>query len=255
MKDKLKLLIAVLVIAAMTIPVVGCKATEETFAGEITDALQDKIIVKSDSDILEFTTSDSTSYQLGDHQELTIGDTVNVEYHKDGSALMADSVIVENQVEKPLTLEGEITDLNATDVTVSSKSLTATFTYDQNTEINGDMTEGDEVLVTYEGDLSESPHATKIDIQKEEKDEASYEAHGIIGDVTDSSILLSVDSATAYRFTRNSGTQIVSSDNKIEIGDRAEITFTGDVNENPVATKVVVHHQAKKNQNVINGTI
>ena len=241
---------------AMMIPFFGCSSTDEgTFDGEVISVTQDQLVVKGDAEEKTFSTSEETAFDLGEESELTMGDMVSVAYHSDGDSLVADSVAITKAVEPQLTMDGEVTDLNDTELTVSSDSLTVVFDYDADTTIEGDLNEGDEVSVIYQGDLNEEPYAVSVKVLKEQADDPHYEAHGIVSDVSDTSVLLSIDSSDSERFVINSETEIDSSDQKIEIGDRAEITFTGDINDNPVATKIIVHHQAKPDQNAINGTL
>ena len=256
MKKSILFILTATVLSLTMVVLFGCGKSEGEFEGKLINANSETVVVKADGDIEIFSTTEETVYELGDETELTAGDTVIVAYHEKGKQKLADTVTLVEAVDHTLTMEGELTDLNPTDFVLSSDSLTVTFDYDARTEIVGEkLNEGDEVKVTYKGDLSEEPYAIKVEILQEQVDDPHYEAHGIIADVADATVLLSIDSSEAHRFIYNPETEIVSDDKKMEIGDRAEITFTGDINDKPVATKIVVHHQAKKNKNVINGTL
>lgn len=255
MKLLTKLLVLSAFVLAMMIPLAGCSSDSGTIEGTLVGATNETIVVDTGSGVEEFTTIEETVYNLGDETEITAGDKLSVDYHKDGDSMVADTVTVLEAVKHELTMEGELSDLEDDTFVVSSDGLSAVFTYDSETQVTGELNEGDEVKVTYEGDLSEDPHAIAVEVLKEEEDDPHYEAHGNVADVSDTSVLLSIDSADAYRFVINGDTEINSPDNKIEVGDRAEITFTGDIDQDPVATKIIVHHQAKKDQSVINGTL
>lgn len=255
MKKRISTILAGVFLCGMMALFFGCGSTTGSFEGELISAGQNTLVVKGESDTEIFTTTNKTEYDLGDEDEITAGDTILVDYEEKGDDKIASSVTIIEAVDHSLTMEGELSDLNDTDFVVSTDSITAKFEYDAETEVKGKLNEGDEVKVTYEGNLSEEPYAEKVEVIHEQEDDPHYEAHGIIADVSDTTVLLSIDSSDSHRFLINDRTQIDSSDNKIEIGDRAEITFTGDINHDPVATKIIVHHQAKKDQYVINGTI
>ena len=256
MSRKLKLLVMSLAAFALVVLFAGCGGSDSgEFTGELTDAANQTLVVQGDDETMEFATTDETTYDYTNDDDLTVGDILTVAYHKDGDAYIADAVTVDEHKTQELTFDGEVSDLNDETVTVSSESLTVTFTFDENTEVASDLNEGDMVIVTYEGNLNENPYAVKIDITEHHEDGPDYEAHGIVAEVSDTDVLLNVDSSTAHRFIRNSATVLESSDNMIDVGDRAEITFTGDIDDNPVATKIVVHHQAEENENVINGEL
>lgn len=158
MKHKGKLLLLSVFLIAMLIPLFGCgSSSEETFDGALISVTDDTLIVGGDSEKKLFSTTDETAFDLGQETELTEGDQVSVAYHSEGENLIADSVAVTQAVQKNLTMNGELSDLNDTDFTVSSDSMTVTFDYDADTKIEGDLNEGDEVSVIYMGDLNEEP--------------------------------------------------------------------------------------------------
>ena len=255
MKGKMKLILTGVFLIVMMITLFGCSNEEGTFDGKLISAERDTLVLKGDTGIEAFTTTNKTEYDLAGQKEITKGDSLQIEYHKKGDQKLADRVTITEAVDHSLTMEGELSDLNERDFVLSSDSLTVKFTYDTKTKIKGKLNEGDEIKVTYHGSISEEPYAESIEVLKEQEDDPHYEAHGIIADVSDTTVLLSIDSAEAHRFIINDDTEVVSPDNKVEIGDRAEITFTGDIDHDPVATKLIVHHEAKEDQNVVNGTI
>ena len=256
MSKKLKMLVMSLAAFALVGLFAACGGSDSgDFTGELTDAANQTLVVQGEDETMEFATTDETTYDYSNDDDLTVGDILTVSYHKDGDAYIADAVKVDEHKTQELTLDGTVSDLNDETITVSTDSLTVTFARDENTEVDSDLNEGDTVIVTYEGNLNENPYALKIEVTEHKADAPSYEAHGIISEVSDTDVLLNVDSSTAHRFLRNSATELVSSDNMVDVGDRAEITFTGDIDDNPVATKIVVHHQAEKNENVIHGEL
>ena len=256
MKKTVKLITMGAIFIMMMAMMIGCSTGSGTAEGKLINANDETLVVRVDGEVEIFNTTNETKYDLAGEEEITAGDTLRIEYHEEGKEKLADSVTIIKAVNHTLKMTGELSDLNETNFTVTSDSLTVKFNYDAKTEVTGGkLNEGDEVRVTYKGDLSEEPHAISVDILQEQADDPHYEAHGIIADMSETTILLSIDSADAHRFIYNSETEIVSDDNKMEIGDRAEVTFVGDIDKKAVATKIVVHHQAKKNQRVINGTL
>ena len=67
---------------------------------------------------------------------------------------------------------GQVMELEDNFLTVRSESLTAGFEYDEETKLNGNLSKGDTVTITYDGDLSQSPHAISIVVAQEGQEKA-----------------------------------------------------------------------------------
>jgi hypothetical protein len=123
--------------------------------GTLKEAAQDSITISGDDGLQQFKTTDETEYDLGGMDALNLDDVVDVEYHSSGDNKTADKVILREHVQKDLTFSGQVADVTDKSVTVTGKSLTVSFTINDETEINGELSKGDEVDLVYMGDLNE----------------------------------------------------------------------------------------------------
>ncbi len=259
MKKSLSIIIAVMMLITMIGAVIGCgpdKAeADEIFTGVLVDAQGNTIVVRGDTETMLFETTDTTVYELNDQAELCVGDIVEASYHKGEDAFIADTVRLVQHEEEALVFGGEVTELEKVYLTVQSESLTAVFLYDETTKIVGDLSKGDTVTVTYEGNISENPKAVSIVVVKEKQEIEQKSIHGTVSEVGATSVVISIDSAHAARFHINSDTTYSGDDTKMQIGDEVTLIYTGSVGSDPVAVSVKIKRQQQKKYYVLDGII
>ena len=202
-----------------------------------------------------FHTSDETEYDFADESSLTVGDELKVGYYKDNGMFYAKSVMIVEHEEEKLVFGGEVTELGEKFVTVQSESMTVVFNRDDDTKINGDLTEGDSVTVTYDGNLSENPYALGIVVIQENKEKEKKTIRGTVSEVSEKSLVISVDSAHAARFIINKETKIDGDDKKVKVGDKVKLEYTGDVMKNPVAVSIKIQRDKNKKYFIMDGVV
>ena len=259
MKKETKILITLLMAMMMALCMTACQqaaAEEETsFSGELIDARASQLVVRGESATMQFTASPETEYSYSGERELYVGDEIKVEYHEENGRFMADKIHVTEHQEKLLVFGGEVTDLTDAKVTVRTESLSVRFDYDAETLVEGNLSKGDIVAITYRGDLSEKPYAVSIVVTENLREEALTTINGTVAEMGDWNLLVSVDSADAYRFEITGDTIIRGSNSKIKVGDRVSIVYTGNINENPLARSITVTREKDRRYFVIDGSI
>ena len=269
MKDRLKKMFAVLLVPVMIFAFCGCggsdkaeeassssdQAAASSFAGELIDAQNDRLVVRGDDETMLFATSNETEYELGEESELCLGDKIEVDYHKTEEEYVADAVELKSHEEESLVFGGEVTELQKNYVTVQSESLTVVFGYGDKTKIEGDLTIGDSVTVTYEGNLSENPKAVSVVVIRENQKKTEKSAHGTVSETDNGSIVVSVDSAHACRFLTNSSTKITGDDTSVKVGDEVHVVYTGEAGSDPVAKSIKVKRNENQAYFVMDGVI
>lgn len=256
-----------ILLAAMISSCASQEAEVETaeYTGTLKNALEDSIIISNEDDnnIIQFTTSGDTEYDIGEEAELCTNDKIRVVYHEEGIQRVADTIVLKEHVHQDLSFEGHVSDVKKDSITVHENNLTVTFTKDSDTAVHGDLDKADEVIVTYIGDISEYPYATDIKVTSEaEKDDDLATVSGIISELADETLLLGIDSATAYRFTVAKNTKISAEDSKLsgeelklKVGDSVKIIFAGDIEKDPVADTIIIVKKAQEQRRTINGSI
>lgn len=269
MKDRLKKMFAVLLVPVMIFAFCGCGGSDKaeeassssdqsaasSFAGELIDAQNDRLVVRGDDETMLFATSNETEYELGEESELCLGDKIEVDYHKTEEEYVADAVELTSHEEESLVFGGEVTELQKNYVTVQSESLTAVFGYGDKTKIEGNLTIGDSVTVTYEGNLSENPKAVSVVVIRENQKKTEKSAHGTVSETDNGSIVVSVDSAHACRFLTNSSTKITGDDTQVKVGDEVHVVYTGEAGSDPVAKSIKVKRNENQAYFVMDGVI
>ena len=260
MKKQGRFLIAVLMMILMAVTFAGCgqqAADEEGFSGKLIVVQGDRIVVRGDTATMQFITTDATEFTFSGERQLVIGDEVEVVYQESGGKFIADEVRVTKHEEQLLVMGGEVTDMTDSMVTIRSENLTVGFSYDQGTLIEGNLSKGDIVAVTYKGNISVKPYAVSIVVAEDMQEQTLTTIKGTISEVRSKSVLLSIDSADACRFKINSDTIVSGDDTKMKVGDRATITYTGEIGKDALARSVKITREKKKEetQYVIDGTI
>ncbi len=253
----IKPLILTVLMTMLVLVMSACGSKTETgeMTGKLTEALGNSIVVDAGGESTEFVTADSTVYYMGSTDHICINDEINVKYHKKGNKCYADVVTLKKHVQETLSFSGTVSDVHDNRVTVTGNSLTVEFIIGSKTEIDGKLDDGDEVDVVYTGNLSEYPVAKSITVTKEKEAPKQQKVSGIVTDFTSNSIAISIDSAHSYRFSFDAKTKVTGLDKYVKVGDSVTITFTGDVDDAPVAVEINITKKAEEVKKTLNGTI
>ena len=259
MGERKKSIIAILTALAMLIGMCSCSnsdaASDEVFAGKLIDAQGDRIVVRGTEETILFVTGDGTIYELQDETSLCVGDEIEVGYHRGKETFIADTVRLTAHKEQSMVFGGQVMELEDNFLTVRSESLTAGFEYDEETKLNGNLSKGDTVTITYDGDLSQSPHAISIVVAQEGQEKALKSIHGTVSETRKHSVLISMDSADACRFVTSADTIINGDDTKLKIGDDVDVVYTGTIGEKPVARAITIRRDEARDFYVMDGVI
>ena len=261
MRKRVGIMIAALMAAVMVFSITGCgqQSDEDTFEGSLVNAQNNVLVVRDNTAyVRQFYTNDKTVFSYENGTALKPGDSLLISYHQEGSKYVASSVSVAEAQEETLVLQGEVTDLTPATMTVNANSLTVKFTYNDKTQVEGRLTKGDSVRVTYYGDISENPYASEIVVEEEKADAALHKISGIVSEVSGKSILLSVDSADAFRFKLTGDTIIDGKADRVAVGDHVTLVYSGNLKNDPSLHRVEITEKAKKDKQelmVIDGTV
>ena len=100
---------------------------------------------------------------------------------------------------------------------------------------------GDEVIIDYEGDVLDSPEATKITITKEA---VTNTLSGTVMVVTEDSVFIQISSKETFGFVLTSQTQFSFAGDPVTpplaVGDQVSITYDGELLNSPTATEILV---------------
>lgn len=267
MKKTSRKIAAVLSVLALAIMLCSCGGTEkeaakkertamdDVFRGNLIDAQGPRLVVQDADKTMVFSTMGSTNYELGDEHEVCIGDKVKIDYHKIDGMFVANKVHLTKHKEEALVFGGAVTELGKTYLTVQSESLTVVFNRDDKTKIDGDLTVGDSVTVTYEGNLSENPRAISVVVIAEQKTMLEKSAHGTVAEIEKDGFVVSVDSAHACRFAITKDTVFKGDDKKLMVGDEVQVVYTGEAADKPVAKTVTIKRQDNRKYFIMDGVI
>ena len=142
---------------------------DDVFSGDLIDAQGARLVVKDMDKTLVFSTMGTTNYDLGEESRLSVGDKIKVDYHKIDGMYVANKVSLTEHVDDSLVFGGAVMELEKDFLTVQSESLTVVFNKDDKTQNDGDLSVGDSVTVTYEGNLSANPRAVSVVVILEQK--------------------------------------------------------------------------------------
>ena len=260
MAKRIKLVISAALVLVMMLVLSACGGKTETgvATGTLKEATQDAIVLSTDDGLQEFKTSDTTVYDLGGMDELNLDDVVDIDYHASGDTKTADKVILREHIQKDLTFNGQVTDITDKSITVTGKSLTVTFVINEDTEIKGEPSKGDEVALVYMGDLNEYPYASIISVSKEAaKEPEKMTVSGTVTEFTEKSMLVTIDSSKSYRFALDKSTQVTGVAKYVRVGDSVTVYFEGDVKSTPKATRIDIVKEKPEEIEIklLNGTI
>ena len=248
---------AILVISAALLIMLGACGKSETarITGRLLNASEGNITVSSDDGPVEIETGKETVYRLGDSDKLCIGDTIDVTYHESFGKKSADEVTIIEHIQQDLIFEGTVVQYREDGIVVVGRSLTVSFIRDSKTDAAGDVNVGDTVEVVYTGDISEYPYAKKVTVTEENKKPEVKTLSGIVSEFTETTILIAIDSATSYRFTIDKTTAVTGVSKYVFIGDSVNISYSGKLDESPLAIEINIVKEAQEDRKTVNGTI
>ncbi|MBE6039896.1 MAG: hypothetical protein E7219_02925 [Clostridiales bacterium] len=256
---RFKALVLVIALAMISSSLGSCATPVEAadLNGMLTVVREDSIVVNNAKGSYEFATDENTRYEMGEQGRFTMNDIVHVSYHKKGKKMIADGVSLRKHIHKDLTFSGTVSGLEENkSVSVTGDSLTVTFAYDANTAVEGRLAKGDEVRVTYLGDLSEYPRADRIVVTKEAPEEPeTLTATGVVSLFGEKSLLLSIDSAHDRKFSLDKNTKITGVAKALRIGDSVKVTFRNTNDEAPLATEINIIKESAPDIRTINGIV
>ena len=246
--------------ALVTALALGACAAEEKvesseYSGTLVMAFQHELVLSGDEGDMEFTTSEDTVYNMGDEEQMYLDDIVSVKYHVDDNAKVADEVALVEHFDTALSFAGILVDSGDDFITLADKNLTVNFQIDEDSYIVGDLSKGDEIELTYLGDISEYPYANVVAVVKEVEPVTTSTMHGVVSELAGGTLLLGIDSAHAYRFNITDSTKVSGIANDIVVGDHVEITYEGKASEQPNALSVQILKRAPEPAYIINGKV
>ena len=257
MEKRLKQFIAFMLVLCLMVPLGACHKEPETgdVSGKLLQALDDKVVVDSEGEAVEIMTLDSTVYDLNGAEMLSVNDIVHVSYHVTRGKKYADKIELKENSHEEQVFEGTITEVTDDKVTVTGKSMTVTFARNDFSETSGDLTVGSKVKIVYTGNISEYPYASRIQVTEKKEESKTSTVSGNVAEFTQSSLLLSIDSANSYRFKFDQSSKVTGIDKYVKVGDYVKITFSGSLNETPFASEIEIIRHAEEYTRSVNGTI
>ncbi len=230
-------------------------AETSVYEGTLLTAYDQHVVIAGEEGDVEFVTNDNTLYKAGEEGQMYLDDIVSVTYHVNDDVKYADEIDLIEHMDDPLEYAGVLVDSGDDYITLVNKGLSVTFQIDEESYIVGDLTRGDEIELTYLGDLSEYPYANVVAVVKEVELPTTSTVHGVVSEISGNTVLVGIDSAHAYRFGITDKTTISGAATKLSVGDQIDVTFEGKIGDQPNAISIKV---VKTNQNrayTINGTI
>ena len=228
------------------------KADVSEYTGTLVTAYQNQMVLAGDKGDMEFVTSENTKYNM---ETMYLDDVVSVKYHVDDKGNQADEVLLVEHMDPAIPFAGTLVDVDKDTISLASEKLTVTFLIDEDSYIVGDLSKGDEVELTYLGDINEHPYANVVAVVKEVEQPKVHTVHGAVAELASGTMLLSIDSAHAYRFVVANDTEISGAANDLAIGDEVDVTYEGNIKQQPNAKAIKIVKRPDKRTYVINGKI
>ena len=229
------------------------------YEGTLLTAYDQKVVISGEEGDMEFATSDETLYKTGSEGQMYLDDIVSVKYHVEGNVNHADEIDLVEHMDTAIEFAGTLVDKTDQSITLVDKNLSVTFMIDEDSYIVGDLSKGDSIELTYLGNLSEYPYANVVAVVKEAETSQTATVHGVVSELADSTMLLGIDSAHAYRFGITNQTKVSGAADHLTVGDQVDVTYEGTVASQPNALSITVVKSAPKAEQVraytINGTV
>ena len=218
---------------------------EETFAGTVTEVSDKAVTVTGKSMTVEFARN-GNSQTDGD---LSIGDEVEVVYTGDLSEYPYAAkirMVTENQKPENGKISGVVSEFTKDSILIAIDSANSyRFSIRNGVGISGAdkyVRIGDNVTVTYSGDLGKDPEAININIDKK-AEEYRNTINGTIKAVTDEYVTLDTG-RNAYIFYVDQYTKYTGV--KPAKGYKSEITYRGKISNKPIAINIYCVKQTQE---------
>ena len=150
--------------------------------------------------------------------------------------------------EDDYAFEGVLVDSDAENgfITITSDAITVTFATDDETNVPDSLTHGDEVSISYEGYLSETPIAKNIEVISENQEVENHYVYGTVAYNDEGYLLVKYFSNDGATFKINDSTVIEGEDTTAAVGDEVMVVFDGEIaDEETAATLVYVLYKAE----------
>ncbi|MDO4400987.1 MAG: hypothetical protein Q4D27_08585 [Coriobacteriia bacterium] len=265
MRKRLSMVFVLALALAMAAALAGCACSAsqkeapapETgeYQGTLVMALQEQMSVAGEDGDVVFKTTADTKYALGNMDEIYLDDIVSVKYHEENAGKVADEVDLVEHMDTALEFAGKLVDSDKDSLTLVSKSSTVTFQMDSETYLVGDLSQGDDIELTYLGNLNENPYANVVAVVNEGNQPETLTVHGAVSELAENTLLLGIDSAHAYRFNMTPNTKVMGAANDVQAGDQVDITYKGSIKNAPEALEINIVKQGQDRAYVINGKI
>jgi len=231
------------------------EAKTSVYEGTLLTAYDRKVVLSGADGDMEFVTSDATLYKTGDEGQMYLDDIVSVTYHAEAGVNYADEIDLVEHMDTAIEFAGVLVDSGDDFITLVNNKLSATFLIDEDSYIVGDLSKGDQIELTYLGDLSDYPYANVVAVVKEVELPKTTTISGIVSEISGRTVLVGIDSAHAYRFVVTDKTDISGAADHIKVGDQIEVTFEGKIESQPDALGIKVVKSTQVRAYTINGTI
>ena len=256
MDKRIRMAVLLLLTCVLLAALAACGKTESgVVTGTLTGAAEGRITIETEAGSSEIITDKETAYRLGDEDRLCVGDTLEVSYHKSMGKMHADEITLRSHVRRDLVFEGTLTQVKDGEVVVTGRSLTVSFLRNDKTETVGKLSVGDTVQVAYLGDLSEYPYAVSITVTAEADKPEVKSVSGIVSEFTETTVLVAIDSARAYRFAFDKNTSVTGASKYVHVGDSVNVSYSGKLDETPAAIEINIVKEAEPEKRTVNGTI
>ena len=265
MRKRLSMVFVLALALAMAAALVGCACSASqkeapapetgVYQGTLVMALQEQMSVAGEDGDVVFKTTADTKYALGNMDEIYLDDIVSVKYHEENAGKVADEVDLVEHMDTAIEFAGKLVDSDKESLTLVSKSSTVTFQMDTDTYLVGDLSQGDDIELTYLGNLNENPYANVVAVVNEGNQPETLTVHGAVSELAENTLLLGIDSAHAYRFNMTPNTKVMGAANDVQAGDQVDITYKGSIKNAPEALEINIVKQGQDRAYVINGKI
>ena len=228
-------------------PKAGATMPPATVAGKVEGTV---MALDANDVIINMDNGNTLSFALNyiANTDAKVGDKVTVEY----AGSLADTpeavaiTVTQAAMEAPF-ITGVVMQHDDTSVFVQIDTQNVYgFTINKDTEITGvekKLKNGDEVKVTYSGDLLQIPDALTVEITKAvEKEVTNTENKSLTGVVTKypgSTVTVKTSSGHSYKFKIDSATQILGT-YALEVGSRVRVVYDGYAAKSPAAKTIKV---------------
>ena len=216
------------------------KGEEMIFDGQVIDIQEKTVTVSSGSLTAFFMTDEDTKKD----KNLSKGDYVDVVYEGDlFEEPYATEIKVTDDRKEPKTgmAYGYVSEKSDKDITLAvASSKSYVFETDKDTRITGKSKElaiGDEVIVTYSGELEKKPKALNIEITKV-SDKNIFKKINVTVKSIDVNKFTAEDRGNTYTFKTTNSTKYTGE--KFKSGCKATVRYTGDLKINPEVDSVYV---------------